>query len=63
LERLPMAVIGVPVPSFRPADDLLLTAVRLSGVSAFIELIDTETLSGIQDPLRQQVEALAARES
>ncbi len=61
LERLPMAVIGVPVPSFRPADDLLLTAVRLSGVPAFIELIDTETLGGIQDPLRQQIEALAAR--
>ncbi len=60
LERLQMAVLGVPVPSFRPADDLLLTAVRLSGVPAFIELIDTGALSAIQDPLRQQIEALAA---
>jgi hypothetical protein len=60
LERLPMAVIGVPVPSFRPADDLLLTAVRLSGVPAFIELIDTAALSGIPDPLHQQIESLAA---
>jgi hypothetical protein len=63
LERLPVMVIGVPVPSFRPADDLLLTAVRLSGVPAFIELIDTATLAGIPDPLREQIEALAARAS
>ncbi len=63
LERLPLAVIGVPVPSFRPSDDLLLTAVRLSGVPAFIELIDTATLASIHDPLREQIEALAARAS
>ncbi len=61
LERLPLAVIGVPVPSFRPADELLLTAVRLSGIPGFIELIDTEMLGAIPDPLREQVQALAAR--
>jgi hypothetical protein len=51
-----MAVFNVALPSFRPADDLLLTAVRLSGVPAFIELIDTDALSSVEDPLRRQIE-------
>ncbi len=58
LDTLPLAVFSVQVPSFRPADDLLFTAVRLSGVPAFIELIDMDALRGIQDPLRLQIEAL-----
>ncbi|MBZ5573917.1 MAG: hypothetical protein LAO09_18790, partial [Acidobacteriia bacterium] len=41
LGKLPMVIFNVQLTSFRPADDLLLTAVRLSGVPAFIELIDT----------------------
>jgi len=58
LEKLPMATIGVRVPSFRPPDDLLLTAIRLSGVPAFIELIDTGAVRSLEDPLRLQIEAL-----
>lgn len=56
LGKLPMVVFNVALPSFRPADNLLLTAVRLSGVSAFIELIDTDALSSLEDPLRRQIE-------
>ena len=58
LEKLPLAVISVALPSFRPTDDMLLTAVNLSGVSAFIELIDTATVRSLVDPLRMQVESL-----
>jgi hypothetical protein len=62
LEKLPVATLTVPIPSFRPPDDLLLTAIRLSGVSGFNELIDPAVLEKIEDPLRVQVEALV-RES
>jgi hypothetical protein len=57
LGKLPMVIFNVRLASFRPADELLLTAVRLSGVPAFIELIDTEA-GNLADPLRQQIEAL-----
>ena len=57
LGKLPMVIFDVHLASFRPADDLLLTAVRLSGVPAFIELIDTDALSSLEDPLRQQIES------
>ncbi|HEV3200146.1 MAG TPA: hypothetical protein VGZ73_19710 [Bryobacteraceae bacterium] len=58
LEGLPLMTFSVPLPSFRPADDLLLTATRLSGVPAFIEVIDREAVRSLQDPLRLQIEAL-----
>ena len=58
LEKLPMVTIGVQVPSFRPPDDLLLTAIRLSGVPAFIELIDIDAVRSLEDPLRLQIEGL-----
>ena len=59
LDKLPMVNISVQLPSFRPPDDLLLTAVRLSGVPSFIELIDTKAVHGMEDPLRRQIERLA----
>jgi hypothetical protein len=58
LEGLPLTTFSLQVPSFRPADDLLLTAARLSGVPAFIEVIDPDALRKLQDPLRIQIEAL-----
>jgi len=60
LENLPQVIIGMQVPSFRPPDDLLLTAIRLSGVASFIELIDTDAVKRMEDPLRQQIEGLLA---
>jgi hypothetical protein len=56
LEKLPLVNLSVPIPSFRPSDELLLTATRLSGVPAFIELIDIEGMRGMQDPFRQRIE-------
>jgi hypothetical protein len=54
-----MTVLSVPLPSFRPSDELLLTAVRISGVPAFIELIDINAVRSLEDPLRLRIEALA----
>jgi len=58
LEKLPLAVFRFDLPSFRPPDELLLTATRLSGVPAFIELIDRAALREMADPLRRELEAL-----
>jgi hypothetical protein len=57
-EKLKVTAFRMALPSFRPQDELLLTAVRLSGVPAFIELIDTNALHHLADDLRNQLEAL-----
>jgi hypothetical protein len=59
LEGLPLTIFSLQVPSFRPSDDLLLTAIRLSGVPAFIELIDPDAVHSLEDPLRLEIEALS----
>ena len=55
LGDLPFVVISSCVPSFRPADDLVLATCSLSGVPAFIELIDTEAAGQIADPLKPRI--------
>src|SRR5215831_15152527 len=55
LGKLPFAVIAARIQSFRPSDDLMLSATRLSGVPAFIELVDPETIAQLQDPLRNEL--------
>jgi hypothetical protein len=52
LGTLSFATVQSCVPSYRPSDDLLITATRFSGVPAFIELIDLEALATLPDPLR-----------
>lgn len=52
LGRLPLVRLTAPFPTFRPADPLLLQAVRLSGIPEFQELVDPEeAVSQIKDPL------------
>jgi hypothetical protein len=58
LGKLTLLTIALGISSFRPPDDLILSAVRLSGVPAFIELVDTEAVRQLADPLRQQVEKI-----
>jgi hypothetical protein len=58
LGDLPLVTICSCLPSFRPADDLMLTAIRFSGVPAFIELIDLEALRTLPDPLKLRIEEL-----
>jgi hypothetical protein len=55
LGDLPLVVISCCVPSFRPADDLILATCNLSGVPAFIELLDTEAIHHMQDPLQLRI--------
>ena len=56
--KLPFVVVTSLLPSFRPADDLILAATEFSGVSAFIELIDPDAVGTLQDPLRAAIDAL-----
>ena len=58
LPKLPLTTISFGLPSFRPADDLILSATTFSGVSAFVELIDVDALSRLQDPLRARLQEL-----
>ena len=57
LGNLPTVTIAASLPSFRPADDLIQSATRFSGVAEFIELIDVEALGGLEDPLKAELGA------
>jgi hypothetical protein len=56
LGELPLITLSACLPSFRPSDELLLTAIRFSGVPVFIELIDVAMLDTLHDPLKQHLE-------
>ena len=56
--KLPFLTVTSLLPSFRPADELILTATEFSGVSAFIELIDPDAIAILQDPLRTAIDGL-----
>jgi hypothetical protein len=58
LGDLPLVTIRSCLPSFRPADSLILAATRLSGVPAFIELIDIDAVHHLQDPLKLRIEEI-----
>ena len=58
LPKLPLTTITSGLPSFRPGDELILSATNFSGVPAFIELIDIDALSHLQDPLKTRIEEL-----
>jgi len=55
LGKLPLSTVSACLPSFRPADRLVLAATRLSGVPAFVELIDVEAVHGLEDPLKARL--------
>lgn len=58
LGALPLVTLSAWLPSFRPADNLILMATRFSGVSNFVELIDVDAVHTLQDPLKPRIEEL-----
>ena len=52
---LPFVTVQACLESFRPTDDLLLTATAFSGVPAFVELIRADSLQGYIDPVTEQL--------
>ena len=60
LHGLPLVTVRFALPSYRPDDALILKATALSGVPAFIELVDLDAIRSIQDPLKLQLEQMIA---
>ena len=56
LGDLSLVTIRSTLPAFRPSDDIILAATRLSGVPAFIELIDFDVLPNLEDPFKAKIE-------
>jgi len=58
LHNLPIPTLSFSLPSFRPSDDLILEATAFSGIPAFIELINTDAVHNIPDPLKARIDEL-----
>jgi len=58
LPKLPLVTVSSCLPSFRPADDLILAATAFSGVPAFIELVDLDQIKNPKDSLKEKIEEL-----
>ncbi len=58
LGALNFVTVRACLPSFRPADNLILMATRFSGVSNFVELIDIDAVHALEDPLKPRIEEL-----
>jgi hypothetical protein len=56
LGELPLVTITSVLPSFRPKDDILLAATSLSGIPAFVELIDFDAVPRLEDRLKSKIE-------
>jgi hypothetical protein len=55
LSSLPLVVIQSQIPTFLPPESVIAAATELSGIDAFIELIDLEAIRELPDPFRQRV--------
>ncbi|MFV1951581.1 MAG: hypothetical protein ACC630_06470 [Nitrospinota bacterium] len=54
--KLPLVTITSFVPSFRPPDNLILSATQLAGVTIFMEIIDIDAIYSLCDPLKSKIE-------
>jgi hypothetical protein len=54
--ELELVTVKSSLPTFRPPDELILTATGVSGVNAFIELVDKDAIANIHDPMREEIE-------
>jgi hypothetical protein len=55
LGDLSLVTLSAPVATVRPADDLLMTAMGLSGRTGFEEVIGDDQAAHIADPLQAQI--------
>jgi hypothetical protein len=58
LGPLPLVTVSACLPSFPPADNLILMATRFSGVLDFVELNDIDAVHAFRDPLKRRIEEL-----
>lgn len=60
LKGLPIVTITSCLSSFRPADDLIQAATAFSGVPAFIELLNLDSIRNPADAFTKKLEALVS---
>lgn len=60
LGDLELVTLRSNLPTFRPPDELILTATGVSGVNAFIELVDRDAIQSLHDPMREEIERAIA---
>jgi hypothetical protein len=58
LSGLPVVVIQSQIPTFLPPESVIAAATELSGVDAFIELIDVEAIGQLSDPFKKRISQL-----
>jgi hypothetical protein len=58
LSSLPLVVIQSHVPTFLPPEPVIAAATELSGINAFIELIDAEAARELSDPFKLRISQL-----
>jgi hypothetical protein len=58
LSGLPMVVIQSQIATFVPPEPVIAAATELSGIDAFIELVDTEAIRQLSDPFQQRISQL-----
>jgi hypothetical protein len=58
LGALPLVRVTASVPTFRPADAVIQSAIRISGVPIFEELVDLQAVTSLEDPLRSKIAEL-----
>jgi hypothetical protein len=55
LGSLPLVVVQSQVPTFLPPETVIAAATELSGIDAFIELIDVEAIRQLSDPFKERI--------
>jgi hypothetical protein len=55
LSGLPVVVIQSQISTFLPPESVIAAATELSGIDAFIELIDVEAVRQLSDPFKQRI--------
>ena len=58
LSGLPLVVVQSQVTTFVPPESVISAATELSGVDAFIELVDVEAIHQLSDPFQQRISQL-----
>jgi len=58
LGNLPVVILRSPVETFLPPDDFIAQITQLSGIPAFLEIIDPEAVKNIPDPLKEALNNL-----
>lgn len=53
--NVPGVAIAAQLPTFRPQDSLIETVIQLSGMPVFEELIDLDSVAGLDDPFKDEI--------